>query len=210
VMAGCLLLLFVPFILLSGSAVSSFLSYHAQRGLQVESSFASLLLVYRHIAGQTLEIRHAFGAWQVEGASSSLLASLSLWAVLLVQVLIIAWYARRTRAIMTAGLGGQHMAHGMLVSLLALLITSKVFSPQFLVWVAPLTALMAGPLRREMGRWLPLAMTVNIITGIHFRFLYNGLLQLRLIPAVLVLARNVLLGWLLIGLLRRSPENPSP
>jgi hypothetical protein len=94
-----------------------------------------------------------------------------------------------------------------LAVLLALLVTHKVLSTQYLVWILPLVPLAAG--------WVRGLLTVAIVlTAIVFPWLYSALVTLEALPAALVFVRNLLLvaAWVLaVGQLwsLRSSERPN-
>jgi hypothetical protein len=89
------------------------------------------------------------------------------------------------------------------VALLAFIITNKVFSPQYIIWLLPF-----APLLRPRQTLLFLAIAVLTITV--FPFDYNQLLAMQRLPVVLLNLRNllviVLLGWLVV---ERAPASAS-
>jgi hypothetical protein len=77
--------------------------------------------------------------------------------------------------------------------ILALVCTSKVLSPQFLVWTFPLVALVVaagGRGRLAIGMAL---LGVTLVTQIGFPVLYWDLVALERSPIVLLVARNLAL-----------------
>ena len=92
------------------------------------------------------------------------------------------------------------------VSLLMLLVTSKVFSIQYIVWLVPLAALLGG--RRF---WLAAAL-VALTMPIH-PLLYEDLVAQEALPIVVLNVRNALLlgllAWGIADLVRGSAPGPT-
>jgi hypothetical protein len=87
-------------------------------------------------------------------------------------------------------------------SLLLLLVTSKVYSIQYVVWIVPFVALLRG-----WQFWLGVAV-VALTMPIH-PLLYSDLVQQQALPILVLNLRNALvvalLGWLLVSL---RPSRP--
>jgi multidrug efflux pump subunit AcrB len=85
--------------------------------------------------------------------------------------------------------------------LLALMLTTRVMSIQYIIWLLPLTVLLTGT-----PRWLGIG--AAILTALIFPFLYGGVLQLGLLPLIVLVLRNavllVMLGWVSVRLLRTA------
>ncbi|HEV2237717.1 MAG TPA: hypothetical protein VGR57_13730, partial [Ktedonobacterales bacterium] len=130
------------------------------RGLELESLPASAVWLAHALWGapaalvyeanvQTLATPHAA---LIEGVGTAL------GLALLAAALWLQWRGRLTL--------GQASA----IALLALLIGSKVFSPQYLLWVTPLLALEAAPLSATGLLWLLTA----VLTALAFPAAYEG------------------------------------
>ena len=80
-------------------------------------------------------------------------------------------------------------------ALLAFIVTNKVFSAQYIIWLLPFAPLLRP---RQAG----LAAAVFVLTLIIFPFDYADLLAMRVVPVLLLNLRNVLavalLSWLLV------------
>jgi hypothetical protein len=202
----CLVALTLPFAWISGTDLARFLSPLSARGLQVESSYASLLLVLHHVWPAPLALAHRFGAWQIDRSPAMFLAPASSWITAATQVLVLIWYWRASSRTAAPHEQDRLFARACMVALLALLLTSKVFSPQFLLWVAPLLALLAGPLRAQAGRLVPAVLAAFLLTAVYTRLLYAKLLALRLVPALVLVSRNALLVALTVALVRCRPD----
>jgi hypothetical protein len=212
---GCILgftaLLFVPFLFAAGASLFSFVSYHAARGLQIESSYASVLLLLERFTSSGLQIEHNFGAWHLRHWLSSLLASASIWITIGSQLLLTWWFGRRIAAAETVAAQRRLLLTSAFIFMLALLFTSKVFSPQFLIWLAPLAALLVVSLeRRRIGGALLQVLAVYVFSAALCWFFYRGLIRMELGAVVLLLLRNALIPVLATHLLRTDPADHAP
>jgi hypothetical protein len=82
-------------------------------------------------------------------------------------------------------------------TVMVLLLTSKVFSIQYVVWIVPFAALLRG------GKFWLAAALIALTIPIH-PVLYSDLVQQKALPILLLNARNalfvVLTAWVLWGL----------
>ncbi len=70
-----------------------------------------------------------------------------------------------------------------LITLLIILVTGKVFSPQYLIWVAPLVAYVG----QAQWKWLVSWVSVSILTSIIFPFMYVDIVHIqKYYPVILV------------------------
>ncbi len=177
-----------PFVALAGSNALSFLSYQADRGLQIESVAASWIVLGGLLAGQPPPINHEYASVQVGGPiATTALAALPL--VTAVAFGLLAWLGwRRARA--EVALRGAVMKRTVValatVSILVLLLTSKVFSTQYMVWIVPFAALLP---RRQF--WLAAA-AMALTMPIH-PLLYVDLVAQEALPILVLNLRNALL-----------------
>lgn len=154
--AGLLLLvglLLAPFYAAWGRACLDFLRFHGARGIQIESTYASMLLVLGSFGLPTLLVPE-FGAADILSPLSHMLARLSAILVLVIAVGGAIVLLRRVWFVLAGGGRGSLAKQApdtvmlcALAALLAALVTSKVLSPQYVVWVVPFVAL--APLARR-------------------------------------------------------------
>ncbi len=187
---------------LAGPASLQWLLYQEDRGLQIESLGAGLLLGLHVLAGQPLDVAYAFGSLQVRAPGSDLLVAASpialaalLGAVTAVAALRFRWdYARLGRV------PSASVYLGSAAAIAALLMGSKVLSVQYVIWLLPFAILLPG----RMG-WLILA--VSALSTTVYTTDYTGLWRLETPMIVALLVRNVLLAvlatWLVVELGRR-------
>ncbi|GHO50025.1 glycosyltransferase family 87 protein [Ktedonospora formicarum] len=113
------------------------LTYFGARPIQVESFPASLMWLTSLLAGIPLSFKFTYGSLNVFGAPEQVLGNLTT-VLLLVGLGYTYWLQWQ---------GKIDLAMSSLLTLLVIVCTSKVFSPQYLIWLAPLVAYIGG------GRW---------------------------------------------------------
>jgi len=192
---GVVALFFVPALLLAGGGLLVSFAYHANRGLQVESLAASILMQL----GRVNEVVFQYGAFEVRGRGVELASSLSLpvtGALLLVTAFAMYRQYRQGR------FGGQAFPRHAAALILAFMLGSKVLSPQYVIWLLPLVPLSAGGVARVgiSALFLAACWTTTQVFPIH----YGDLVNLRAPGPDLLLIRNLLLI-LLWGLLLFVP-----
>jgi uncharacterized membrane protein len=193
VLVGTGLLVTLPFVLISPDGVASSLRRQVDRPLQIESLGASLLLV----AGDP-KVELGSGSWNLVGAAPTAIGIVSTIIGLgaLAGVWVFVWKHR-------PDIGDPALAYAACVAIV--LVTAKVASPQFLVWLAPLVAVVRG--RAGLAASVLLACAC-VLTQLVYPFRYQELLAGDLPPALLLAVRNVLLIVvalvLVLALVRRS------
>jgi hypothetical protein len=171
---------FLPF--LSAPYLPDLFGYHLDRGLQVESVLATPLVVARSLGLVDLRAVQAPGSADFVGPGVASLARLSgpLMLAALALTWWLAWKARRAANV---------SAIAALATLLAILCSSKVLSPQFLVWTFPALALAA-----PAHLWISASvLAATALTQVEFPSLYFRFAWLEPGPVALVVARNLLL-----------------
>jgi hypothetical protein len=186
-------LFFVPFIFLGGLGLLQSFAYQAERGLQVESLAASVLMFFR--SADSVVFEH--GAFEVRGEGAGLASSLSPFLTLLllaVTGLAMWWEFRRC-----GGLGVGAFPRHAAALILAFMLGSRVLSPQYMIWLLPLVPLSAGGLVGTIicALFLAACLTTTLVFPIH----YADLLSFRYPGHELLLTRNLLLVILWIAML---------
>jgi Glycosyltransferase family 87 len=186
-----LALFFAPFALLGGGLLESF-AYQAERGLQVESLAASVLIEL----GWVNDVAFEYGAFEVRGRGVGLVTSLILPITLvLLTVTGVVMYREYRRS---GTLGGEAFPRYAAALILAFMLGSKVLSPQYLIWLLPLVPLGAGG-AAGLGvstLFLAACFTTTQVFPTH----YGDLLEFRHPGPDLLLVRNLLLVvlWVLL------------
>ncbi|HVX38932.1 MAG TPA: glycosyltransferase 87 family protein [Gemmatimonadaceae bacterium] len=183
----------LPWLLTAPASLLSFLRYHAERGLQLESTYASVVLAATRLHLTRSVTVNSFGSWNVIGPAAEVATRASTWLLLVglavAYAVCSAGFARRAPTTRTADSNATLASCGALV-LLAGMITSKVLSPQYQVWLLPLLALSTGP--RRTLRWVLFA-AIAITTYYIFPRHYNALIAIQPAAVVALLARNLML-----------------
>ncbi|MBV8979991.1 MAG: DUF2029 domain-containing protein, partial [Acidimicrobiia bacterium] len=167
-------------LLVAHDTTSSYLGYALKRGVQVESVAASTTWVAHEVTGTANRYAYRFRSWQIAGGGGEAVA----WELAALAGMALVFFAAR-----------RHPLDPWLAALAAVgvfLCGSKVLSPQFVAWGAPLAAVVGG-------RWFAAYAAVAALTFIAYA-LPSG-------PgAILTLAllRNLVLVALTVAAVRAS------
>ncbi len=184
----------VPFILLSPSGMWYMINYNARRPPQLETVIATVMLVAHTVANTPVEILGSFGSVNVVGTGPELAAK-ALFAVLVVLTLGCALQAARLLRTATATHAPDILVCAGAASVIGFTLTGKSLSPQYMVWLLPLTFLIAG--RRGIVA-IGCAIAAQILTQTYFPIHYWGLVNAHSREITLLAARNLILIVLLV------------
>jgi Glycosyltransferase family 87 len=124
---------------LGGRRVADSFLYHAGRGLEVESLYAGILMLYAKASGQTITWSYDHWALHLTPDWGSQLARVAL-PMQCLAILFVMWRYRRS--------GMRDGVRYAGAAILAFMIAGKVLSPQFLIWLIPFVTVLGG----ETGR----------------------------------------------------------
>jgi len=191
-LGGTVALGMIAWLTFGRSGVWESIRFHGDRRIEVESLFASLIYLTDFVVGSPPIVMFNFGAFHLLGDLPTLFSLISL-PLLLFALLFVCWQARRD------GVGNQ--ARYSCGCLLAFIVTNKVLSPQYLIWLIPFIVTLRG----RWAEWVRPAFAVCcVLTTIIYPYLFEALVAVH--PgAVFVLAlRNLIL--LVISLAVWSPR----
>lgn len=180
----------VPYVDVLPTVVQQVLGYHLERGLQLESTWASLLLVAQQVGLLEAPVTFAFGAYALIGPAANALDRSATVASLAV-VAASCWLGVRIGA-------GRESAPGPAIvrvsfpTLLALLVTAGVLSPQYLLWAL---ALGAAAVILDPAFAVPAALLLPaaVLTQAVYPFFYDPLTLGEPHAVALLAARNAVL-----------------
>jgi len=188
--AVVVVLVFLPFVAVAPHGVASSLRGQLDRPLQIESAGSAVLLAAHHVFGMGLGWDNSHGSDNLSGPVAVAAAVVSTVA----QAALLLWIWLRFAA-RGASAGAATLADASLAALLAFVALGKVASPQFLLWLLPVAALVAG--RRGCLALAALSVASGLTRGWfpdRYRLLvfhFDGL------ASALVLARDLVLVGLL-------------
>jgi hypothetical protein len=206
----------LPTLLISARATFDWvIGYHLDRGVQVESLWANVILLAHHLAGLPAVVGYEFGAFDLLSPWSATAKALSGPATL-AALGAVAWLTWR-RARRDGGLAPADVPAVFAAGVLAFVLPNRVLSPQYLIWVMPLLAGMmatvddrggqgAFGLRAPAVRAMLLALAAGLLTQVIFPFRYDQLRALVAFDTGLLTVRNALLvavGAAAVATLRR-------
>jgi hypothetical protein len=178
----------VPALVLSVRGTADSVLYHLERGVQIESLWANLIGI-AHLFGLPARTVYGFGAYDLASDVSGAAKALS--GVATVAALgAAAWLVwRRARA--EGGLGPADWAGAFTLGIFAFVLSSRVLSPQYLVWLCAPMAGLAAVLAGRRALWTLVAAAV--VSQVVFPFRYTQLRRLYPFDIGLLTLRNLLL-----------------
>jgi hypothetical protein len=191
----------------------SFLGGQSNRGIEVESVLASPFSIASWF-GYPARTVHEYGAFQVAGPGTAVLGSGAIVLTVLGFGAVLYWRVRRARTLpWTPAL----MYDIGLTVVLIMVVTSRVLSPQYLIWLMGLAALCIaedGPARRATLMAWParMVMACVLVTQIEFPLLFGQVLHHGFWGTALVAVRNIVLlasTWLALRALWRATGAPA-
>ena len=132
-----------------GPASFNWWTYHHDRGLHLGSTYTAVALAWQGF-GHGLPTEVAFGSWQVATDWAHACALASPWVTAAALGITWIWVGRRCH---TPG----DLWGGVSAAVIALLLCSKVFSPQYMIWLVPgvaMASVLSGPRGESVDGWL--------------------------------------------------------
>jgi hypothetical protein len=186
-----------PAIVAAPSGVLDFVRYHRERPLEVGSTAAALVGLWHAIDPASIAVTRSYGSSNVVGRSTgaALTASAIAGAAALAWIYVAAW---RGLEVSRAPSSRARVLISSTIALLAVVIvTSKVASPQYLVWVLALGVLATLIDRRWSS--MALLLTTLVLAQVVYAVVLSDVEALRPWALALVLARNIgLVLWALM------------
>ncbi len=173
-----------------GGALGDTAAYHGLRPLQLESTFAAALGLWHALGGPAVAVVQSYGSTNLAGAAAGFALRAAAPLTLAGLAFVYAWTWIRIQKAPSPDAARLAALQGAAGALVAFMVFGRVFSPQYLVWLVPLGALLAAA-RGGASSWLLLAALA--LTQVVYPATYPALQQLRPWACTLVLLRNALL-----------------
>lgn len=180
--AGAVLVL-GPFVLLGPGGVASSVERQSGRALQIESIGAALLLALKQAGAYAPHAVFSSGSWNLSGGAASGLGAVESVLQLLAVGAVWILFARSPRR-------PADVVRASAAAVAVFVVFGRVLSPQFLVWLLPLVALLDAPLVLAAGAVLLVALA---LTQAVFPHRYDALVAFHATPIWLLVARDALL-----------------
>lgn len=154
---------------LAPNGVRYLLRYHAERGLEIESLYAGLLMAVGKVLGSKgMAFSYDHGSFQLVMAGCAKVAGVT-FPLQVVVIVSILWLFRKSDM-------GDEVRY-VTALILAFIICGKVLSPQYLIWLIP----FAASLRHGRWRQIRVAFACScILTTVVYPFAFPALLSMRL------------------------------
>jgi hypothetical protein len=175
------------------SLSASFLQYQDRRGLQVESFGALPFLWLDRLGLADYQIEFEFGAQQISGPGTAVVAA-ACSLLMVLGIVSVLWYMRIRRLASCPEMERLVVLLTLCVSVLV--VTNKVFSGQYLLWLVLVIAAQAG-YRAVHRRTLAAAIVACGLTHAYFPFMYGALVSGDLLPLTLLTVRDAVLVYLI-------------
>lgn len=195
---GCLILflfLGVPWIIFTPEGVISLLKGQLERPLQIETLASSFLLVGNFFGLWSLrkEIRNSIN---VRSLAADFIAKHSPLFLLFSLFLLYWFYFQNLKRYFQTKESNQPfllafpLVNYLSATILVTILLSKVFSPQFLLWLSPFIPFIQGRWRKVS---IPIFIFACLLTTVIWPFNYYGLFNGEPFPIFVLLIRNLLL-----------------
>jgi len=200
IFGGVILVLNLPWVIINADGFWQFLSYHLERGLHSESSYGSVILMGQVMGLTQVEAGLTYGSWNIISSTADTMASYSFYITVALIVFLYSLYLKillkkpQPPRIDAKGAldseAAQLILRCSILAVLIMLLTSKVFSPQFLIWLCPLI-----PLVTARWRYIPLLLFLVACVITQYIYPHNYIAFELFTPHLVVMLaiRNLLL-----------------
>ncbi len=159
------------------------LNYQSARGLQIESVFATPAMFEWGHAGPASGYVIDYTEWKAYDISGPLVEALLLAATIASVVagaLVIVWWVLAWLRLPGGEQTEETIVWLVLATVAAFLVTNKVLSPQYMLWLLPAASaglvLLRGRARRQLGIWSVVLLAVTLLTHEIFPRMYGYML----------------------------------
>jgi len=189
----------IPFVLLMISGwegVKFFLDYHGDRGLEIESTYSGFLLLLQQVGiNVNAEIIYAYASYGVAGPIADFLAKASLLIFSIVYLgFIVILYVKKWKKN-----DYSQIVVYCFISILLFIITNKVFSAQYLLWLYPFILII--PFFKNGRQRVLLIITslvITVLTIVIYPLFWHTFNKGNILLTGVLVVRNCLLLLLLI------------
>ena len=179
---------------------------HAQRGIQVESTYSSFLMFNNLLHNEHSSLFNDFGSWNIkDGFYLEIISNFLGNFVLLFFYAAIFWILFKQERKIT--ISENHFLEATLITILLLLSFQKVLSMQFFVWLAPIAAVWLA--KNHSWKFLAIFSFIFLLSSFIFSVNYLNLIAEKPIFVTALFLRNIALVLVTCFLTHRFLKNLS-
>lgn len=206
--SGVIFVVVVPWLIIDAGGFWYSLTYHLERGLHSESSYGTALLMAQALGLTRVEGGLTFGSWNISSPTADAIGGISFYLTAGFLSMVYVWYGwllgkwvkvRLKKNILEPYDAGRLLFQFVSLTVLVFVLTNKVFSPQYLIWLCPLLPLFGGQSRYFV--WVLFA-AAAALTQYVFPYHYIEFELGSFAPVAMMAVRNLLLVAAAIVLLR--------
>jgi len=185
-----------PFYVLARNQFSSFLTYHQQRGLEIETLMSGIILLFKKMGIGSAEIVYNYTAFHLSSPyADTVLRWLPYITITLFVIILASCYAHFTEEFKAKiSIPSESIVAYTTIAILVFIATNKVFSPQYIIWLLPFVPLLRF-------RYASLLIVIFLLTNILFPAGFRLLLDMHTLGVLLLNLRNGLFAALILWLL---------
>lgn len=169
---------FAYYYALVGDDLSGMFQYHSERGIQIESSYATLMMLLK--PAEELYCYFDYGSWNLGGTLEEPLRKASMW------ILVAALAGLGLRSLIAPLIGEKYdraASYRMAcVAIPVATLLAKVFSPQYMLWAAPMLLLAASEFFPRRAFIVAAVLTSIACACTGFIFPYHYLDHMKVFP----------------------------
>ena len=203
--ASTILIIALPFLAASPSGFMSFLSYHDKRPIEIESTWAVAIMLWAKIDHNYLITTiNSFASRNVVSQGTDLLALLSFPVTALFLLLLYFSFFRQSGCFQMQNsqdlIYEDLIVRFSLVAIAIFILFGKVFSPQFLIWLLPLAAMVQT--RRRII--IPFFLAIFLLTQFEYPFHFGNLIKQSTVMLLILAIRVMLIATSTILMTKRT------
>jgi Glycosyltransferase family 87 len=196
IMASAILAAVVPTAVLALTVphALSFLNHQESRGIQFESVFGLPFLIGHWFGWKGTVSNTKYGSYEYDGTGVVGLGQIAIFVTALGFAAILFWrWKARHRASLEGGFTATMLADVALTATLVSMVTSRVLSPQYLVWVLGLAAVCLT--RRDTLMRVPslIILGTTSVTQLIFPLFYHSMRGGQVFSGLILVGRNAAL-----------------
>lgn len=164
----------------------SFVGSQSNRGIEMESVWAVPFLAARHVHLWSGRRQFRYGSYEIVGPGITAIDTVALLSTLAVFGLLAWWWWRMQWRPAVA-------ADATLVATMLMIVTSRVISPQYMIWLIAVAAFCLLYKDTSQRRSALVLLVCMPLTQLEFPFGFHGLLYYHTGPFLVLALRNLLL-----------------